>query len=118
MVHIRVDHHKRFSQLAILTETGEVIERRVPHEGPRIHEAFANLPGPCKIAFESNGCWYWFVDLLEELGHEVVMANPKQVKAIHLLHGHPLKGRSLIVSQPRSGGRGPERKRAGGRRPW
>ncbi len=82
MVHIGVDHHKRFSQLAILTETGEVIERRVPHEEPGLRATFASLPGPCKIAFESNGCWYWFVDLLEGVGHEVVMANPKQVKAI------------------------------------
>ena len=49
----------------------------------------------------------------------VEMATEAQAaKAIHLLHGHPLKGRSLIVSQPRSGGRDPERKRAGGRRPW
>ncbi|MFQ5656415.1 MAG: RNA recognition motif domain-containing protein [Candidatus Methylomirabilales bacterium] len=45
-------------------------------------------------------------------------------KAIQLLNGHPLKGRSLVVSQARQeqrrggGGRGPGRKRPGGRRPW
>ena len=54
MVHIGVDHHKRFSQFAILTETGEVIERRVPHEGPRLHEVFANLPVSVRMDSEPS----------------------------------------------------------------
>lgn len=45
-------------------------------------------------------------------------------KAIQLLNGHPMKGRSLVVSHARQeqrrgdGGRGPGRKKGGGRRPW
>ncbi|MFQ5873857.1 MAG: transposase, partial [Dehalococcoidia bacterium] len=37
---------------------------------------------PAYVAVEATGSWYWFVDLLQRLGHEVVLTNPKQTKAI------------------------------------
>jgi transposase len=43
---------------------------------------FAQLPPHTPIAIEASGTWWWLVDLLEQLGHQPVLSNPKQTKAI------------------------------------
>jgi hypothetical protein len=39
-------------------------------------------PTGARIAIEASGIWWWFVDLVERLGHHAVLSNPKQTKAI------------------------------------
>ena len=36
------------------------------------------LGNDCKIAVEATGNWYWLVDLLQDMGLEVVLSNPVQ----------------------------------------
>ncbi len=46
-------------------------------------EDFSRLLEPgSRIAVEATGTWWWFVDLAEEMGHQVVMSHPKATKAI------------------------------------
>jgi transposase len=40
------------------------------------------LPQGSKIALEATGSWWWFVDLAQKSGYEVIMSHPKQTKAI------------------------------------
>jgi transposase len=82
MLHVGVDLHKSYAQVAVIEESGELKEFRVPTEAERVEEVFGALARPAYVAVEAQRSWYWFVDLLQRLGHEVVLSNPKQTKAI------------------------------------
>ncbi len=81
MVHIGVDLHKRISQVAVLTADGEITQHRVENDRGQMERLLAGLP-PARVAIEASGTWWWFVDLLEGLGHQPVLSHPKQTKAI------------------------------------
>lgn len=82
MVHVGVDLHKRMSQIAVLTEDGELVERRLANDPERLERFFTQLPPHTPVAIEASGTWWWLVDLLERVGHQPVLSNPKQTKAI------------------------------------
>jgi len=83
MIHVGIDLHKRFSQVAAIDgESGEVWENRLPNDSKAFEMFFHSLPGDAKAAVESTFGWYWLVDALQELGIEVVLSNPVQTKAI------------------------------------
>lgn len=75
MDNIGIDVHKTSSQVCILTEDGELIERRIKTE----QESFAQLLGgrsPARILVEASTESEWVARCLEALGHEVVVADP------------------------------------------
>jgi len=82
MVHVGVDLHKRMSQIAVLTDDGELTQHRLPNDLAQLEPFFAQLPTPSPIAIEASGTWWWLVDLLERLGHQPVLSHPKETKAI------------------------------------
>ena len=82
MVHAGVDLDKHTSQIAVLAGDGEIAQQRVPNDAARLAKFFAELPPQTPVAIEASGTWWWLVDLLEELGHQPVLSNPKQTKAI------------------------------------
>jgi transposase len=75
MEHVGIDVHKRESQVEILTEQGEVIVQRVRTERQRLGEVFGKRP-PAKILIEASTESEWVARCLEELGHEVIVADP------------------------------------------
>jgi len=81
MVHVGVDLHKRMSQIAVLTEEGEIAQRRLAND-PAALQAFFGLPPRTPVAIEASGTWWWLVDLLERVGHQPVLSHPKQTKAM------------------------------------
>ena len=81
MVHVGLDLHKHYSQVAVLEETGKIWQRRLSHAGMEVEEFFRDLPR-AQVAIEATGTWWWLVDLLESLGHEAVLSHPKRTKAI------------------------------------
>ena len=82
MVHVGVDLDKHNSQIAVLSEDGEIAQHRLANDAARLEKFFADLPPQTPIALEASGTWWWLVDLLEQLGHRPVLSNPKQTKAI------------------------------------
>jgi transposase len=82
MVHVGVDLDKHSSQIAVLTEDGEIAQRRLPNDAEQLEKFFGQLPPQTPIAIEASGTWWWLVDLLEQLGHRPVLSHPKQTKAI------------------------------------
>jgi hypothetical protein len=83
MVHVGVDLHKRSSQLAVLMPDGEVTQRRLESDPKRLEQFFTQVPRGARIAIEASGTWWWFVDLVERLGHHVVLS-----RTVHLI-GQP-----------------------------
>ena len=82
MYFIGVDHHKQASVMTVLEEdgrerkTGRVLNRR--NEVERFLEGYR----PFKAVLEAGRATYVMADLLRELGGEVELANPLQLRAI------------------------------------
>jgi transposase len=75
MNHVGIDLGKRESQIAILTEEGELLNMRVRTERPRLVEMFGGR-AKARILMEASTESEWVARCLEELGHEVIVADP------------------------------------------
>ncbi|MCW3130607.1 MAG: transposase [Methanophagales archaeon] len=82
MAYAGVDLHKNFCQTIICTREGELIkEGRIRTEKEDIEEFFSDLED-LEIAFEASSNYEYFYDLLESLGHKVVLAHPLKTRMI------------------------------------
>ncbi len=75
MEHAGIDLGKRESQIAVITEAGELVEKRLRTERERLRRFFVDRP-KSRILMEASTISEWVARLLEELGHEVVVADP------------------------------------------
>jgi len=75
MDNIGLDLHKRESQLCILTEGGEILERRIHTSRERFTAVLGGWPR-ARILLEASTESEWVARHLETLGHEVVVADP------------------------------------------
>jgi len=75
MDHIGIDVHKNQSQVCIIKESGERIEQRILTDRVRFAEVFGGRPGT-RILLEASTESEWVARCLEELGHEVIVADP------------------------------------------
>lgn len=75
MQHIGIDVHKNSCQVCVLTEDGELIERRIKTDRSSLHALFNDRPR-ARILIESSTESEWVARCLEEFGHEVVVADP------------------------------------------
>lgn len=75
MEHIGIDVHKNSCQVCVLTEDGALVERRIKTERASLSALFGDRP-PARILIESSTESEWVARCLEELGHEVIIADP------------------------------------------
>jgi transposase len=75
MDHIGIDVHKRESQICILAEGGELVEQRIRTEPERFAAVLGTRPR-ARILIEASTDSEWVARCLEDLGHEVVVADP------------------------------------------
>src|SRR3984893_2137720 len=75
MDHIGIDVHKKESQICILAEGSELIERRILTQLRRFGEALGGR-SPARILLESSTESEWVARCLEALGHAVIVADP------------------------------------------
>jgi transposase len=88
-VFIGLDLGDRHSHVAILAQEGELMEEaRLPTSQVAFRRKFASLPA-CRIALEVGSHSRWVSQILSELGHEVVVANARKLRAIY---HNPRKG--------------------------
>jgi len=102
---IGCDLHTRQQTIAMFdTETKEVIETTLSHEGDAVREFYRALPPPVLVGLEATGAMFWFLRLLEELqipclvGHPAAIRKAETRKQKHdrrdlrhlLLHRHQL----------------------------
>lgn len=82
MYFIGVDHHKQVSVMTVLDEDGRELKNgRVANLRSHV-ERFLEGYRPFTAVVEAGRASYVMADLLRELGGEIKMANPLQVKAI------------------------------------
>ena len=70
-----IDLHQKESQVRIVTETGEVLGRRIPTTRGRFTALFWGRPR-LRILLEASTESEWVAQHLETLGHDVVVADP------------------------------------------
>jgi transposase len=63
------------------TETGEITEKTLSHEGNAMREFYAALEPPVVVGIEATGAMQWFLELLEELGVECRVGHPAKIRA-------------------------------------
>jgi transposase len=81
-VRIGMDLGDKTSRYCVLSKDGGILhEREVPTTKAGMAEAFGSF-GRARIAVEVGTHSPWVSRLLQGLGHEIVVANPKQVKLI------------------------------------
>jgi transposase len=70
-----IDLHKKESQIRILTEDGEIVDRRIATTRERLTTVFWGRPR-MRILLEAATESEWVAQHLETLGHEVIVADP------------------------------------------
>ncbi len=82
---IGVDYHPSFQQIAFLMEeTGEYSERRLNHSDGEAEQFYRDLQlrgVHVRVGMEATGYSRWFERLLAELGFEVWIGDPAEIKA-------------------------------------
>jgi transposase len=85
MVLIGVDYHPSFQTIAFLIEeTGEYDEQELTHSDGQAEKFYRGLQqrGLCvRVGMEATGCSRWFERLLAELGFELWIGDPAEIKA-------------------------------------
>ena len=78
---IGCDLHARQQTIAMLdTDTGELIEKTIEHQGEQVREFYSALSGPILVGIEASGSIEWFLTLLEELGIECRVGHPAKIR--------------------------------------
>src|SRR3990170_1490803 len=89
MLIVGLDLGDRCSYLTILDQDGELIEEsRLPTTKVSMQGKFSNLQ-PCRVAMEVGAHSRWASQLLKDLGHDVLVANARKLRAIY---HNPRKG--------------------------
>ena len=80
---IGLDLGDKFSYIMIVDQEGEPIEEsRLPTTKTSFQRKFSTFQ-PCRIAMEVGAHSRWTSHLLRELGHEVLVANARKLRAIY-----------------------------------
>jgi len=89
MFFVGLDLGDKFSYITIVDQDGEMIEEtRLPTTKASFQRKFSTLQ-PCRIAMEVGAHSRWASYLLTELGHDVLVANARKLRAIY---HNPRKG--------------------------
>lgn len=82
MMIIGCDLHTRFQVISYVDlTTGEIVTRRLEHEKCEARKFYASLGEQARVGIEATGCTQWFERLLAELGDELWVGHPGEIRA-------------------------------------
>ena len=85
MMIIGCDFHPSWQQVSWLeTETGDCGERKLVHASGDAKLFYGQLAGPVLIGMEATGNSQWFIELVEDLGHEIWIGDAAQIRASYV----------------------------------
>jgi transposase len=102
------DLHAKQQSIAMLdTETSELTERVIRHEGNAVRQFYEALEGPVVVGLEATGSMQWFLELLDELGIRYQVGHPAKIRAAEpRKQKHDRRDARLILDcSPRTGSR-------------
>jgi transposase len=62
------------------TDTGELVEKVIEHEGEKVQEFYSALNGQVLVGIEATGSMQWFLRRMEELGIECRVGHPAKIR--------------------------------------
>jgi transposase len=85
MMIIGCDFHPSWQQVSWLdTETGDCGERKLVHASGDAQAFYQQRAAPVLIGMEATGNSQWFVELVEDLGHEIWIGDAAQIRASYV----------------------------------
>jgi len=101
MYYVGMDIHKRFSQVAVIDESGEVKDRRRLNHTPKeeLIEYFNQFPLDTQVVMEPTCGWGWLSDGILDLGLEVILAHPSKVRLIAESRNKSDKVDAVVLAQ-------------------
>jgi transposase len=82
MMIIGCDFHPSWQQVSWLdTETGDSGERKLVHASGEAKMFYQQLAAPVLIGMDATGNSQWFIELVEDLGHEIWIGDAAQIRA-------------------------------------
>src|SRR5436309_11854175 len=82
-VYVGIDVHRKRSQVAVVTEDGQVqLNKNVVNGSGPMLRLIGGLPAGTPVAFEAAFGWGWLVELLEDYGFDAHLVHPLRCKAI------------------------------------
>jgi transposase len=80
---VGLDLGDRFTQVCLLDEAGQVVEEaRIATRAESLRRRFSST-APYRVVLEAGTHSPWVSRLLAELGHEVIVANPRKLRLIY-----------------------------------
>jgi transposase len=85
MMIIGCDFHPSWQQITwVDTETGETGEQKLVHASDDAKRFYQQLAAPVLIGMEATGNSQWFIELVEDLGHEIWIGDAAQIRASYV----------------------------------
>src|SRR5207302_1914642 len=85
MMFIGCDFHPSWQQVSWLdVETGGTGEQKLVHARGEAKQFYEQLAAPVLIGMEATGNSQWFIELVEELGHEIWIGDAAQIRASYV----------------------------------
>src|SRR6266478_4097529 len=85
MMLIGCDFHPSWQQVSWLgVETGETGEQKLVHARGEAKQFYEQLAAPVLIGMEATGNSQWFIELVEDLGHEIWIGDAAQIRASYV----------------------------------
>ena len=85
MMLIGCDFHPSWQQVSWLdVETGETGEQKLVHAGGEAKQFYEQLAAPVLIGMEATGNSQWFMELVEDLGHQIWIGDAAQIRASYV----------------------------------
>jgi transposase len=82
MVLIGCGFHPSWQQVSWLNrETGETGAQKLVHEAGAAEKFYSQFPAGSRIGMEATGNCQWFLELMEKLGHEVLVGDAAKIRA-------------------------------------
>src|SRR5437870_12669203 len=85
MMLIGCDFHPSWQQVSWLdVETGEAGEQKLVHARGEAKQFYEQLAAPVLIGMEATGNSQWFIELVEDLGHVILIGDAAQIRASYV----------------------------------
>jgi len=85
MMIIGCDFHPSWQQVSWLdTETGETGEQKLVHAAGDAKKFYEQLAAPALIGVEATGNSQWFIELVQDVGHEIWIGDAAQIRASYV----------------------------------
>ena len=85
MLIVGCDFHPGWQQIAWLdTETGETGEEKLVHAAGEAKRFYEQLAAPALVGMEATGNSQWFIELVEDVGHEIWIGDAAQIRASYV----------------------------------